>query len=30
MITRRALISTAMTGLLTSAMARPALAERPS
>ena len=30
MITRRALISTAMTGLLTSAMARPALAEPPS
>ncbi len=30
MITRRALISTAMTGLLTSAMACPALAEPPS
>jgi hypothetical protein len=30
MITRRALISTAMTGLLTSALARPALAEPPS
>ena len=30
MITRRALISTAMTGLLTSAMAPPALAEAPS
>jgi hypothetical protein len=30
MITRRALISTAMTGLLTSAMARPARAEPPS
>ncbi len=30
MITRRALISTAMTGLLTGAMARPALAEPPS
>ena len=30
MITRRALISTAMTGLLTSAIARPALAEPPS
>ena len=30
MITRRVLISTAMTGLLTSAIARPALAEPPS
>lgn len=30
MITRRVLISTALTGLLTSAMARPALAEPPS